>query len=593
MSEGAADPELIDTFERLVRIGGQVAKAPVVAFYLFEGERARLVTRVGPADFTALVPVARVRTAKPRTVVTQAGGAGSSLVPPEFSLLSAAGRYTWLALLPLGASGAQRGVLVVADVASRGEPDVLHEQLKDVRALFEEAIDQVDDARARALPGAKRPPPAGGRGGHDSVTGLPLRSFALAECERLIERAEILGGRFVVLMVELDRFRRINESLGSAAGDAILRQAAERLRQAVADGDFVARRSGDEFVVIAQDERGNSALLAHGIRAALADPFHAHGQEIQLTATIGFAAFPVHATEAATLLRNADIALAHAKQRGGDHAVEFDPSMESAVRDRSEIERDLRAALRDGMLTLHYQPKHTIEGRKLCGLEALVRWTHPRHGPISPVRFIPIAEETGLIVPLGAFCLSEACRQRRRWADQGHQVGPLSVNVSAVQFARVDFVASVRRAIQETRIDPSWLELELTESVVMDDVQRAVERLTEVRKLGVRVSVDDFGTGYSSLAYLSRLPVDVLKIDRTFVRDLDAEGAVGKQANAIARTVSYLGKALDLEVLAEGVETEAQLEKLAEADCDAVQGYLFSKPLPAADAERYFDKYRS
>jgi diguanylate cyclase (GGDEF)-like protein len=586
--EGERDHAVAETFDRLVRITALVVRAPVVALYVVDEERARLVAYVGPIDVAQLVPAARVRASKPRVVVAT----GTSL-PSEFSLFSSGGRFNWMAVLPLGAAGVQRGALVVADAAAHGDVEVLFDQLKEVRALLEDAIDLVDDAHARQLPGAKRPAPAGGRTGHDSVTGLPLRSFALAECERLIERAEILGGGFVVFMVELDRFRRINQSLGAAAGDALLRQVAERLRQAVGDSDFVARRSGDEFVVIAHDDRNNSALLAHGIRAALADPFHYQHQEVQVTATIGFAGYPAHGSDAATLLRHADIALAHAKQRGGDHAVEFDPSMESAVRDRSEIERDLRTALRDGMLSLHYQPKHTIEGRKLCGLEALVRWTHPRHGPISPVRFIPIAEETGLIVPLGAWCLGEACRQRRRWADLGFSVGPLSVNVSAVQFGRADFVGSVRRVIQETRIEPGWLELELTESVVMDDVERAVDRLSEVRKLGVRISVDDFGTGYSSLAYLSRLPVDVLKIDRSFVRDLDAEGASAKQANAIARTVSYLGKALDLEVLAEGVETEAQLTRLAEADCDAVQGYLFSKPLPVPEAERYFAKHLS
>jgi diguanylate cyclase (GGDEF)-like protein len=572
----------VDTYERLVRVAALVARVPVVALYLLQGDRARLAAFVGPTDPAAVVPVARVKASRPRVAVTTPG-----ITPSEFALLSG-DRYSWLAVIPLGAGSAQRGALVLADTTNHGEADALHERLKDIKALLEEAIDLADDDRAKELPGARRPVPAGGRNGHDSVTGLPLRSFALAEAERLIERAEILGGSFVTVMVEIDRFRRINESLGSAAGDAILRQVAERLRQAGTDGDFVARRSGDEFVVIAQHRGASGALLVHGLRSTFDDPFTYQSHEIRMTATIGYAVFPGHGADATTLMRNADIALAKAKQRGGDHTVEFEPSLEAAVRDRSEIEHDLRTALRDRQLSLHYQPKHIIEHRKLCGAEALVRWSHPRHGPISPMRFIPVAEETGIINPLGAWCLTEACRQRRRWADQGIEMGPLSVNVSAVQFARTDFVSSVRRVMLETKIEPAWLELELTESVVMDDVQRAVDRLTELRKLGVRISVDDFGTGYSSLAYLSRLPVDVLKIDRSFVRDLDAEGAKGEQANAIARTVSFLGQALNLEVLAEGVETELQLERLAEADCDAVQGYLFSKPLPAAEAEAYF-----
>lgn len=565
--------------ERLVRLATQVTRIPVAALYVFRDDEAFLNAHVGPVVPKANVPAARLSVPRART------GDRSAF---EMSLFTTRLPLRWCATIPLGAGGAQRGVLVLADMTPRGDPEPLHESLKDVRELLEDAIDEVDEVRARELPGARRPPPATGRGGHDSVTGLPLRGIALAECERLIARAEVLGGSFTVFHIELDRFRRINEGMGAAAGDALLRQVAERLRQAVSEGDLVTRRGGDEFLAVVSEADRSSLMVAHAIRAALHEPFHFQGSELSVTASIGFATYPAHAIDAPTLLRTAEIALAQAKERGGGHTLEFSPSMESAARDRAELERDLRNALRDSLLTLHYQPKHTIKDRRLSGWEALVRWTHPRHGPISPLRFIPLAEEVGLIAPLGAWCLSEACRQRKKWEELGPGVGPISVNVSAVQFTRVDFVSSVRRAIRESGIEPRWLELEITESVVMDDVETAVRRLTELRELGVRISVDDFGTGYSSLGYLTRLPLDVLKVDRAFVRELDADGPAGRQANAIARTVSYLGKALDLEVLAEGVETETQLARLADCECDAVQGFFFSKPLPPHEAEKYF-----
>jgi diguanylate cyclase (GGDEF)-like protein len=578
MSE--TDAEVLDAITRLARIAGQVVRTPVVAVYLLRDGEATLAAHVGAVVPAHKPTAARLELSRPR--------ASTSTNAPELSLFTTRLPLRWCATFPLGAAGAQRGALVVADMNPRGDAEGMHEQLRDVRFLLEEAIDQSDDIRARELPGARRPPPAAGRGGHDSITGLPLRGFAIAECERLIARSEVLGGGFTVFHVELDRFRRINEGMGPAAADALLRQVAERLREVVGDGGLVTRRGGDEFLVISNDSDRSSAMLAHALRGTLQEPFHYQGSELTITASLGYAGYPSHASDAPTLLRCAEIALALAKERGGARALEFDASMESAARDRAELERDLRNALRDQLLTLYYQPKHRIRDRRVSGSEALVRWTDPRHGPISPLRFIPIAEETGLIVPLGAWCLGEACRQRRKWADDGLDPGPVSVNVSAVQFGRVDFVASVRRAIRDTRIEPRWLELEITESAVMDDVDTAVRRLSELRELGVRISVDDFGTGYSSLGYLTRLPLDVLKIDRTFVRDLDADGPIRKQANAIARTVSYLGKALGLEVLAEGVETEAQLAMLSASECDAVQGFLFAKPLPAADAERYF-----
>jgi predicted signal transduction protein with EAL and GGDEF domain len=371
------------------------------------------------------------------------------------------------------------------------------------------------------------------------------------------------------------------------AGDLLLRQVAERLRGSVSDTDFVGRRSGDEFVIIIENiDAGLPLLVADRVQQALREPFHIQGHELSLTASVGIAVYPKDADDATQLLRFADMALTRSKAQGIGKLLLFDRAMHDEVRDRVELEKDLRVAVREGQLSLHYQSKYRIRGGKQhVGAEALMRWAHPQRGNISPGRFIPIAEETGLIVPMGTWAMTEVCRQLKRWQDRGIGAGRVSVNVSSLQFARPDFVGTVTRAIRGANIAPSSLELELTESIVMNDVDHVAARLAELRKIGVRVSVDDFGTGYSSLAYLSRLPLDVLKIDRSFVRELDAEGVRGSQAGAVAQAITSLGHSLGLDVLAEGVETKGQLDRLAELGCDEVQGFLFAKPVPPADFE--------
>jgi EAL domain-containing protein (putative c-di-GMP-specific phosphodiesterase class I) len=322
------------------------------------------------------------------------------------------------------------------------------------------------------------------------------------------------------------------------------------------------------------------------VQQALREPFHIQGHELSLTASVGIAVYPKDADDATQLLRFADMALTRSKAQGVGKLLLFDRAMHDEVRDRVELEKYLRVALREGQLALHYQSKYRIRGGKEhVGAEALLRWTHPQRGNISPGRFIPIAEETGLIVPIGTWAMTEVCRQVKRWQDRGVGVGRVSVNVSSLQFARPDFVGTVMRAIKGASIPPSSLELELTESIVMNDVDHVAARLGELRKLGVRVSVDDFGTGYSSLAYLSKLPLDVLKIDRSFVRELDAEGTRGDQASAVAQAITSLGHSLGLDVLAEGVETRGQLDRLDHLGCDEVQGFLFAKPVPPGELE--------
>jgi diguanylate cyclase (GGDEF)-like protein len=404
----------------------------------------------------------------------------------------------------------------------------------------------------------------------------------------MLERASVLQLRVAVIVVALDRFRRVNESLGTTTGDVLLRQVAERLRSSVGEGDFVARRSGDEFVVVVEELPANGSPLpiADRVQQSIREPFHIQGHELSLTASVGIAVFPDDASDATQLLRFADIALTRSKSVGAGRMTPFDRTMSDEVRDRVELESDLRNAIRDGQLSLHYQSKYRIKnGKEHVGAEALMRWSHPARGNISPGRFIPVAEETGLIVPLGTWALTEVCRQQRKWLDRGLSVGRVSVNVSSLQFARPDFVGTVTRAIRGAGIEPSLIELELTESIVMNDVDHVARRLSELRKFGVRVSVDDFGTGYSSLAYLSKLPLDVLKIDRSFVRELDADGIRGTQASAVAQAITYLGHSLGLTVLAEGVETNGQLLRLNELGCDEVQGFLFAKPVAAREIE--------
>jgi diguanylate cyclase (GGDEF)-like protein len=579
---------------RLVRIARSLAEMPLAILAELDNDRLGIVLKVGVTEGSIILPAARkLLMDRSRTVSPLV----RSAMPPEAGLFPPSTRLGAIITLPIVVEGHQRGLLVLADHAPRGDLDKKLPALEDVAALLGPLLPHTSSfghplPAPAALPAEvdKRRSPLEGRAGRsrDSVTGLPLRSIAVAECERMLERAGVLQLRIAVIVVSLDRFRRINESLGPIAGDILLRQVAERLRNSVGEGDFVARRSGDEFVIVVEDLPANGSPLpvADRIQQSLREPFHIQGHELSLTASVGIALFPDDASDATQLLRFADIALTRSKTQGTGRMTVFDRAMHEEVRDRVELEKDLRVALREGQLSLHYQSKYRIkDGKEHVGAEALLRWAHPTRGNISPGRFIPVAEETGLIVPIGTWALTEVCRQQRKWSDRRLGVGRVSVNVSSLQFARPDFVGTVTRAIRGAGIDPALIELELTESIVMNDVDHVAARLAELRKFGVRVSVDDFGTGYSSLAYLSKLPLDVLKIDRSFVRELDAEGTRGMQAGAVAQAITYLGHSLGLVVLAEGVETNGQLERLQELGCDEVQGFLFARPVPVSEME--------
>lgn len=438
---------------------------------------------------------------------------------------------------------------------------------------------QWNDGHARAAPASVIAPEI------DELTGLPNRALAERRLDRDVANAGRRGSALAVVMIALDRFRRVNDSLGHAVGDALLRQVAERLATAAGEDDTVARIGGDEFLVILSNLEGarQPLPLADRLRKAIQEPFHVEGHELAQSASLGMACFPEDAPDGAELRRCADIALHRAKELGRGRIQRFEATMQNSAEDRHRIEREMRRALEDRHFVLFYQPKYSLTSGAVTGSEALIRWFHPDRGIVSPGQFVPVAEETGLIDPIGTWTLIEACRQQRIWRDLGLATDPVSVNVAPMQFVRPDFVGTVERALDTSGLPASSLEIEVTESMLMQDVETVAARLAAIRTLGVRVSVDDFGTGYSSLAYLQRLPVDVLKIDRAFVKDLDAAPTSAEQARVLATAICGLGHSLGLRVIAEGVETVEQLDVLLEVGCDEAQGFLLARPAAAAD----------
>ena len=414
---------------------------------------------------------------------------------------------------------------------------------------------------------------------HDVLTGLPNR-LLLKDCLNHAIAGAVRPGESVwVAFLDIDRFKLVNDSLGHTIGDALLKTVAARLLSVRRDTDTVARLGGDEFVLVLPQRSDVSAGLAHGVVQrffdAVAEPVALQNHKLMLSCSIGIAIFPGDGHDADTLIEHADIAMYRAKERGRNGFCFYTASMNELALKRLRVEGELRSALELGQFVLHYQPQVELRSGRVVGVEALVRWQHPTRGLLAPAHFIDIAEETGLIVPLGDWVLRTACAQNRRWQRAGHPQMRIAVNLSARQFAQPHLTESIASALRESELDPGDLELEITESLVMADVERAIGTLRELKALGVQLSVDDFGTGYSSLAYLKRFPIDVLKIDRSFVRDMtnNADDA------AIVATVIALAHNLGLTVTAEGVEEPEQLEYLKQHGCDTVQGYLFSKPV--------------
>src|SRR5437868_5382173 len=420
---------------------------------------------------------------------------------------------------------------------------------------------------------------------HDALTGLPNRALFMDHVKMAIQRSRRNGERlFAALFLDLDRFKIINDSLGHMVGDQLLVGIAHRLEACLRPGDTVARLGGDEFTILLEDlsETEDAIEVARRVQEAVSQPFNIGGHEVFTTVSIGIALSATGYERAEDLLRDADTAMYRAKLLGKKRHVVFDKGMHDRAMELLQIETDLRRAISRKEFFLNYQPIVSLETGKVCSFEALVRWRHPERGLVVPSDFIPVAEETGLIIPLGQWVLAEACRQMREW-QKFYGVSEsvtMSVNLSGRQFSQADLIEQISSALREAGLRPGCLKLEITESMVAENMDTAIGMLTQLRDLGVGLSIDDFGTGYSSLSYLHRFPIDTLKIDRSFVTQM----TVNTENAEIVRTIVTLARSLDMNAVAEGVETREQLRQLCELECGYGQGYLFSKPVAAGQA---------
>ncbi len=412
----------------------------------------------------------------------------------------------------------------------------------------------------------------------DSLTGLPNRAMLHDRVATAIASAERHGHRLAVLFLDIDRFKLMNDSLGHAVGDWLLESLAVRLTGSVRGIDTVSRQGGDEFVILLSEiqSREEAAALAAKILASASGAHRVAGHQVHVTVSMGVAMYPEDGTDSETLIKNADIAMYHAK----DHARSiqfFSEEMNARLVEGQALEGSLRRALDRGEFVLYYQPKVSLESGRLIGAEALLRWQHPERGLVAPEHFVPVAEDSGLIVAIGQWVLREACRQSVEWQDAGLEAVPIAVNISAIEFRNEHFLDNVRRILRETGVEPRLLELELTESVLMESVGATATVLSELKAMGLRLAVDDFGTGYSSLSYLTRLPIDALKVDQSFLRDITTD-----EGSPIVTAVISMGRSLKHRVIAEGVETPAQLAFLRAQQCEEGQGFHFSRPLAAS-----------
>jgi len=425
---------------------------------------------------------------------------------------------------------------------------------------------------------------------HDQLTGLPNRSLLRDRMQQALAQARRQNRQMALLFLDLDRFKDVNDTLGHDAGDELLRMVARQLDSCVRQSDTVARLGGDEFVILLTSVKNahDPVVVAEKILQLLTRPFVLNGKEVFTSTSIGIAMYPDDGADADTLLKHADMAMYEAKEHGRGHFQFFSEKMHQAAFDRNLLERKLRVALEEGQFQLYYQPQWDMRGRRLIGVEALVRWFHPEDGPISPARFIPVAEDTGLIRPLGEWVLRTACAQLRAWQDAGHRPIRVGVNISGRQFRQPDLVEMIDRILAETGLDPRQLELELTETYLMEDAAATSRTLEYLKVRGLELAIDDFGTGYSSLNYLKHFPIDRIKIDQSFVREVvsNADDA------AIVEAIIAMANSLELDVIAEGVETARQLRFLKDRGCSEMQGYFFARPMPADEMGAYLREHR-
>jgi diguanylate cyclase (GGDEF)-like protein/PAS domain S-box-containing protein len=426
---------------------------------------------------------------------------------------------------------------------------------------------------------------------HDALTGLPNRNLLRDRIVQAIAYAGRYGHFVAVAHLNLDRFREINESLGDAAGDRLLHAVGERLGTCIRAADTAARVGGDQFALVLHDQASREFVAGQigRVAAAVSQPFSLDGRDLYLTCSTGVALFPADGRDPETLMKNAQSAMYRAREKGPGQYRFYDPDMNARADERLALANHLRRALDAGEFRLHYQPQVELKTGRVAGAEALLRWSNRELGEVSPARFIPLAEETGLIIPISEWTLRRACAQNRVWRERGLPPIDVAVNLSALQFRRGDVAEQTAAILRESGLEPGALELEITESAIMHDVDEAVAMLGRLNDMGVQVSIDDFGTGYSSLSYLKRFPVRRLKIDQSFVRHLDTDPGDA----AIVEAVISLGHSLKLQVLAEGVETAAQVEFLRRKACDLIQGYVFSGPLAAEEFSRLLESGRT
>ncbi len=476
-------------------------------------------------------------------------------------------------LLPVVARDEVVALVALGTDDRSGLPEQILEQLRDLGGRVGVAL--AAHAREAQLVFMAR---------HDGLTGLPNREFLSERMEQELAHARRDGSQLALLFIDLDRFENINDSLGHDAGDQLLCQVAGRLKSSVRDSDTIARLGGDEFVVLQtglQSPR-HAAKMAEGILQVLAQPFVIAGAEHFIGGSIGMAVYPDDGQTAEELLKRADIAMYRAKNAGRGCLVFFEESMNQELQERTFLEHELRQAIARNQLSVHYQPRIRLRDGKVSGAEALVRWHHPELGWISPARFIPLAEDTGLIDQIDPWVLSHVCTQMAAWKAAGHALGTIAVNVSGRQLRATNLVDQVRDALASSGLAAKSLELEVTESVLINDVEFVIALLNQLREIGVSIALDDFGTDYSSMMYLKRLPISILKIDQSFIKDLSHD----EGSRSIAQAIIALAHALHKSVVAEGVETQAQADLLLSWGCEEVQGYYFSRPLPADAFEK-------
>jgi diguanylate cyclase (GGDEF)-like protein len=428
---------------------------------------------------------------------------------------------------------------------------------------------------------------------YDDLTGLPNRALFQDRLRQVLSHARRTRKLAAMHLVDIDFFKDINETMGHDAGDALLKGIGERLAACIRTSDTVARLGGDEFAVIQVEpvDLDGVAVLAQKLLDCLEQPFVIADQEVHTNASIGVTVYPNDADNPEDLMRNADVALYHGKGEGRGTYRFFVAKMNDDIQKRRMIEADMRRGLENGEFLLHYQPKLNLAQNQITGFEALVRWQHPERGYLSPGEFIPVAERSKLILPLGEWALGEACRQNKAWTDAGLGRAKVAVNLSAVQLGDGAFTGALKAALAASGLDPGQLELEITESLAMKDPQAMIKLFHDFTALGLSLSIDDFGTGYSSLSYLRNFPVQRIKIDKAFVDDIG--NGDGDNSGAIARAVTTLGHSFGMEITAEGVESEDQLRFLADLGCDEIQGYYFSRPLPAAEAEEFLKAFQA